>query len=118
MRAIRKMQRVILALFILTLLAFCGLRIYRRLTVDVTPPVITCSTDSIDVSVTAGEEALLRQMRGAPVLTKPADVSRLGQTAQDLFTREAGWTDLYTLAYPDLSQSACGADWRATPWIM
>ena len=35
MRAIRKMQRVILALFILTLLAFCGLRIYRRLTVDV-----------------------------------------------------------------------------------
>ena len=61
---------------------------------------------------------LLRQMRGAPVLTKPADVSRLRQTAQDLFTREAGWTDLYTLAYPDLSQSACGADWRATPWIM
>ena len=61
---------------------------------------------------------LLRRMRGAPVLTKPADVSRLGQTAQDLFTREAGWTDLYTLAYPDLSQSACGADWRATPWIM
>ena len=61
---------------------------------------------------------LLRQMRGAPVLTKPADVSRLGQAAQDLFTREAGWTDLYTLAYPDLSQSACGADWRATPWIM
>lgn len=60
MRAIRKMQRVILALFILTLLAFCGLRIYRRLTVDVTPPVITCSTDSIDVSVTAGEEALLQ----------------------------------------------------------
>lgn len=61
---------------------------------------------------------LPRQMRGAPVLTKPADVSRLGRPAQDLFTREAGWTDLYTLAYPDLSQSACGADWRATPWIM
>lgn len=60
MRAIRKMQRVILALFILTLLAFCGLRIYRQVTVDVTPPVITCSTDSIDVSVTAGEEALLQ----------------------------------------------------------
>lgn len=60
MRAIRKMQRVILALFILTLLAFCGLRIYRRLTVDVTPPVITCSSGSIDVSVTAGDEALLQ----------------------------------------------------------
>ena len=57
-------------------------------------------------------------MRGAPVLTKPADVSRLGPQAQALFTREAGWTDLYTLAYPDLSQVICGTDWRATPWIM
>lgn len=37
MRAIRKMQRLIAALFILMLLAFCGLRIYRRLTVDATP---------------------------------------------------------------------------------
>ena len=54
MRAIRKMQRVVIALFILVLLAFCGLRIYRRVTVDTTPPVITCSSDSIDVSVTAG----------------------------------------------------------------
>ena len=42
MRAIRKMQRVVIALFILVLLAFCGLRIYRRVTVDTTPPVITC----------------------------------------------------------------------------
>lgn len=41
MRAIRKMQRVVIALFILVLLAFCGLRIYRRVTVDTTPPVIT-----------------------------------------------------------------------------
>ena len=60
MRAIRKMQRVVIALFILVLLAFCGLRIYRRVTVDTTPPVITCSSDSIDVSVTAGEEAFCR----------------------------------------------------------
>ena len=61
---------------------------------------------------------LLRQMRGAPVLTQPDDVSRLCPQAQALFTREAGWTDLYTLAYPDLSQGICGTDWRATPWIM
>lgn len=61
---------------------------------------------------------LLRQMRGLPVLTKPADVARLGPEALELFTRESGWTDLYTLAYPDLSQSVCGADWRATPFIM
>lgn len=62
--------------------------------------------------------ALLRQMREVPVLTKPADVGKLGREAQELFTRESGWTDLYTLAYPDLAQSGCGADWRATPWIM
>ena len=60
MRAIRIMQRVILALFILTLLAFCGLRIYRRLTVDVTPPVITCSTDSIDVTSPPGRRPCCR----------------------------------------------------------
>ena len=32
----------------------------RQVTVDVTPPVITCSSDSIDASVTAGDEALLQ----------------------------------------------------------
>ena len=60
MRVIRKMQRVVIALFILVLLAFCGLRIYRRVTVDTTPPVITCSSDSIDVSVTAGRMPFCR----------------------------------------------------------
>lgn len=42
---------------------------------------------------------LLRQMQrsGVPVLTKPADVGRIGPAAQELFTRECAWTDLYML---------------------
>ena len=63
---------------------------------------------------------LLRQMRdaGAPVLTKAADVSRLGAAAEELLRREALWTDLYTLTYPDLAHSACGAEWRASPIML
>lgn len=61
--------------------------------------------------------ALLRQMRrsGVPVLTKAADVAAMGKEAEALFAAEAGWTDLYTLAYPLLQQSRCGSDWRITP---
>ena len=67
----------------------------------------------------AGKEgrALLRQMQraGVPVLTKPANVEKLGSAARELFAREAGWTDLYTLGMPDVRQSVCDADWRETP---
>lgn len=49
--------------------------------------------------------ALLREMReraALPVLTKPADVRKLGERAEGLFALEARCTDLYTLAYPRL----------------
>lgn len=62
--------------------------------------------------------ALLGKMRkcaSAPVLTKPADVRKLGPAAQDLFAREARATDLYTLAYPNLSAAGGGAEWRINP---
>jgi len=63
---------------------------------------------------------LLRKMRdgGAPVLTKAADVAALGAEAEALFTTEALRTDLYTLSFPDLAQSACGRDWRVTPIML
>lgn len=63
---------------------------------------------------------LLREMRDqhAPVLTKPADVASLGREAEKLFTEEARRTDLYTLAYPNLQESRCGADWRAVPILL
>ena len=61
--------------------------------------------------------AILRQMRdrGAPVLTKAADVAALGGGAAELFRREAAYTDLYTLCYDRLEQSRPGSDWRLTP---
>ena len=69
------------------------------------------------IRVLAATEAgrkLLRQMQdsGLPVLTKAADVGRLGPAAQVLFTREARRTDVYTLAASPLP---CGSDWRKTP---
>ena len=61
--------------------------------------------------------AILRQMRdrGAPLLTKAADVAALGGGAAELFRREAAYTDLYTLCYDRLEQSRPGSDWRLTP---
>lgn len=74
------------------------------------------------VRILAATEAgrrLLRQMRGAgvPVLTKAADVGRLGPSAEALFTREARRTDVYALAYPG-SPLPCGSDWRRTPTMI
>ena len=67
------------------------------------------------LAATASGRKLLRQMQdsGVPVLTKPADVAHLGPAAEDLFTREARRTDVYTLACP--SPLPCGSDWRKTP---
>ena len=74
------------------------------------------------VRILAATEAgrrLLRQMQdaGVPVLTKAADVGRLGPSAEALFTREARRTDVYTLACPG-SPLPCGSDWRRTPTMI
>ncbi len=68
------------------------------------------------LAATASGRKLLRQMQdsGVPVLTKAADVGRLGPAAEALFTREARRTDVYALAYPG-SLLPCGRDWRQTP---
>ena len=74
------------------------------------------------VRILAATEAgrrLLRQMQdaGVPVLTKAADVGRLGPSAEALFTREARRTDVYALACPG-SPLPCGSDWRRTPGMI
>ena len=74
------------------------------------------------IRVLAATEAgrkLLRQMQdsGVPVLTKAADVGRLGPAAEALFTREARRTDVYALACPG-SPLPCGSDWRRTPTMI
>ncbi len=56
---------------------------------------------------------LLRRMKDVTILTKPADVARLGAAAEELFRRECRWSDLYALTRPCLTP--CGEEWRMTP---
>ena len=53
------------------------------------------------------------QDTGAPILTKPADVGKLGSEAEMLFREESIRTDLYTLCQPKAAPA--GTDWRLTP---
>ena len=59
----------------------------------------------------------MRKRAAVPVLTKPADVRKLGPEARHLLALEARATDLYTLAYPDLSAARGGGEWREGPVI-
>ena len=65
--------------------------------------------------------ALLARMRKTapvPILTKPADVRRLGEDARALFALETRAADLYALAYPDLAAARGGSAWREGPVIV
>ena len=55
----RLLQRIIVGVFLLVLLAFVGSKIYISRTVDRVPPVITCDSDVIEVRVGASDHALL-----------------------------------------------------------
>ena len=86
---------------------------------DVTPPTGGIPYLRVLAANERGRD-LLRQMQrqGAPVLTRPGDVSRLGPAAETLFRQEALWTDLYVLTYPQSSRSVCGSDWRTNPILL
>ena len=60
----------------------------------------------------------MKKTASIPILTKPADVRRLSPEACRLFGLEARATDLYTLAYPQLSAAKGGAEWREGPVIL
>ncbi|MBQ9460076.1 MAG: nucleotidyltransferase family protein [Oscillospiraceae bacterium] len=65
--------------------------------------------------------SLLHDMRGSaalPLLVKPARAGELGEAARRLMELEARATDLYALAYPALSQSAGGGEWRSSPAVI
>jgi predicted nucleotidyltransferase len=67
------------------------------------------------LAANAAGRALLGRMRkeaSLPVLTKSADVRRLGGAAEALFTMEAAAADLYTLAYPNLSAARGDTLWK------
>ena len=62
--------------------------------------------------------ARMRRTAAVPVLTKPAQVRRLGPEARRLFELEVRAADLYTLAYPRLEAAGGGAEWREGPVIL
>lgn len=53
------LQRGTVALFLLILAAFVGLNLYLRMSVDRTPPVITCDSEVVEIRRSADESALL-----------------------------------------------------------
>lgn len=61
--------------------------------------------------------ARIKKTSDLPLLTKPADVRTLSPEARRLFEREVRATDLYTLAYPNLSAAIGGGEWTEGPAI-
>lgn len=67
-----------------------------------------------------GRELLRRMAKEAslPVVTRPAGARGLGPAARALFDQEVRCTDLYTLAYPQLSQSVPGSECLRGPVML
>ena len=68
----------------------------------------------------AGERgrALLAEMKTRavlPVLVRSDEARKLPENARAAFEREARYSDLYVLGYPEASQRTCGSDWTARP---
>ena len=67
-----------------------------------------------------GREVLkkMKKTAAAPILTKSADVRKLGAQAQRLFAMTARAADQYVLAYPELVQAKPGSAWTTDPVIL
>lgn len=58
---------------------------------------------------------LLKNLKSAcpiPIITRSNQIKGISEAAMDFFNLENKTTDLYTLAYPDLSQAQMGQEWR------
>lgn len=67
-----------------------------------------------------GRKLLRRMAKTAslPVVTRPASARLLGDRARALFDLEVRCADLYTLAYPRLSQSIPGSECLRGPVML
>lgn len=59
----RKIKILSLALFAMSVAIFAGFMIYENVTKDVTPPVLSCESDVLEVSVKTPEEELLADVK-------------------------------------------------------
>ena len=62
--------------------------------------------------------AKARKKTKLPIVTKPASVFKLNETAVKLFELEAAATDLYVLAYQKEKERSGGQEWRRSPVII
>ncbi len=58
--------------------------------------------------------ARMRKTASLPVITKPAQIRKLGGEAEQAFIRESACTDLFVLAMPDLANAAPDSDFTIT----
>jgi len=58
-----------------------------------------------------------RKTAKLPVITKPASVYKLSETATRIFELEAAATDMYVLAYTKEEERRGGQEWRRSPVI-
>ena len=58
-----------------------------------------------------------RKKTKMPIITKPASVYDLNETAVKLFELEAAATDLYVLAYQKEEERRAGKEWRISPFV-
>jgi len=59
-----------------------------------------------------------RKKTKLPIITKPASVYGLNETAVKLFELEAAATDLYVLAYQKEDERSAGQEWRKSPIVI
>ena len=69
---------------------------------------------------TKGMELLkkARKITKMPIITKPASVSKLCESAIKIFNLEASATDFYVLTYPNVNERSGGQEWRQSPAIV
>jgi predicted nucleotidyltransferase len=61
---------------------------------------------------------MARERSRVPVITKPASIRRLSESAIGMFRKESEATDFYVLGYPAGDNRAGGQEWRRTPLIV
>jgi len=68
----------------------------------------------------AGQTLLRRMSKTAsfPILTRPGEVKRLGETARRIFAIECAVTDLQALCFEPISHRRGGSEWRERPRLI
>ena len=87
----RKLRAAVVAVFILSLIAYIGYNIMTRMTQDKVPPVITAESDAVSVSVEDDESKMLEGLQATD--NKDGDLTECNPGIIDVKLYGAGKTD-------------------------